>query len=362
MTIYNEDYPNDLSSADGLKDDILYFEWLYNQLENSKTKLWILGLSPYESKWNNFIVEKYNRLAIKPDKILLNSLPENYTAESWNNVIDRLLEFGHSTSQIMAIYGNFISPISRIPHLPDYRFLNRYQFYKNINYTDIFNRKHKFVSLAGMPRPNRIVFTKELLIRNLQQHGIITCGSLKDHRDKAGILYDYFDLGEYRSKFPVIYDTEYPGHTADDIHPPFLDAIYNVVVESAFEDYLNLKKHPELSFFILIGTDPIMSEKTTKAFGSYQIPVFVASKGYVAEIRKLGFDVFDDVVDHSYDSIDDPHQRMIVIANEVERLVNTNLPNNNLKNRLIRNHDIMEELYFKQKQRISLEILKWFNQ
>lgn len=362
MTIYNDDYPYDISSADGLKDDLLHFEWLYTQLEKSKTKLWIVGLSPYESKWNDFIVEKYNKLSVKPDKILLNTTPENYTAEAWNGVIDILVNLGYSHSQLLGIYSNFISPISTIPCLPEYKFLNRYQLYEKIEYTDIFSRKNKFVSLSGMPRPNRIIFTKELLIRNLQQHGIITCGSLKDYKDRAVNLYDFLDLGEYRSKFPIVYDTEYPGYTADEVHKPFLDAAYHVVVESAFEDYMNLKKHPEFSFFMLIGPDPLMSEKTTKALGSYQIPLFVASKGFVSEIRKLGFDVFDDIVNHDYDNIDDPYQRMVFVANEVERLVNISLPNNNLKDRLIKNHNIMRDLYFKQKQYISLEILKWFKQ
>jgi hypothetical protein len=215
-----------------------------------------------------------------------------------------------------------------------------------------------------MPRPNRIIFTKELLIRNLQKHGIITCGSLNrsDVKVRVDQLYDFLDLGEYRSCFPIIYDTEYLGTSADNIHLPFLDAVYNVVVESAFEDYLNLKKHPDLSYFMLVGPDPLMSEKTTKAFGSYQIPVFVASKGYVSGIRSLGFDVFDDIVDHSYDNIVDPYQRMVFVANEIERLVNIKLPDNNLKARLIKNHNMIKDLYFEQKQQISIEILKWFNQ
>ena len=364
MTIYNDDYEFDLSSADKIKDDLLHYQWLYTRLETSKTKLWILGLSFYEARWSEFIVEKYNQLSVKPDKILLNSLPENYSAESWKGVIDILLGFGYKESQLLGIYGSFVSPITDIPCIPEYRFLNRYQLYEKINYTDVFTRTHKFVALSGMPRPNRVMFTKELLMRNLRSHGIITCGSLSDAhiKDKTLALYDFLDLGEYRSQFPVIYDTEFPGYNSEKIHTPFLDAVYNVVEESGFEDYLNLKNHPELSFFMLVGSDSFLTEKTTKCFGFYQIPVFVAPRGYVAEIRKLGFDVFDDIVDHSYDDIEDPHQRMVSVADEVKRLVDNKLPDNNLKNRLIGNHDIMKELYFKQKQRVSLEILKWFNQ
>lgn len=364
MTIYNDDFLTDMSSAEGLKDDILYFQWLYTRLANSNTKLWIVGLPAYEAEWNNFIVEKYKQLPVKPDKIILNTMPEPFTAESWNCVIDALLGIGYTRSQLLAIYGSFVRPNIDITCLADHRYLNRYKPYEVIDYTDIFSRTHKFVALSGMPRPNRVMFTKELLMRNLKDHGIITCGSLGDSfiKDRAVGLYDFLDLGEYRSQFPVIYDSEFPSYNAEKLHFPFLDAVYNVVEESGFEDYLNLRKHPEFSFFMLAGSEPFMSEKTTKAFGFYQIPVFVAAKGYVNEMRKLGFDVFDDIVNHDYDNITDPHQRMVVIADEVQRLVNTDLPDNNLKLRLVNNYNLIKDLYFKQKQKNSLEILKWFNQ
>ena len=365
MTIYKDDHLVNSSFENNLKDDILYFQWLYTRLESSKTNLWIIGLRPhpYEDTWSEFVVEKYNQLSVKPDKILLNIPPDNYSTKAWDNLIDTLIGLGYDNSQLMGIYSSFTSPIPKIPCLADYKFLNRYLVYEKINYTDIFSRKYKFVSLAGMARPNRIMFTKELLMRNLQDHGIITCGSLGESyiKERSNTLYDFLDLGNYRSQFPIIHDSEFADSDSDKIHTPFLDAVYNVVQESAFEDYLNLKDHPEFFVFISAGSLPLMTEKTTKAFGSYQIPVFVASKGYVAEIRKLGFDVFDDIVDHSYDSINDPQQRMIFIANEVERLVNIKLPDN-IKNRLINNYSLIKELYFKEKQRVSLEILKWFNQ
>ena len=366
MTIYNNDFTHDIVIGKQLnvKDSIIYFEWLHRQLENSKKILWIIGLPSYPDLWNKTVTEKFNQLPSRPDKILLNSSSDNYSIEMWNGLIDILLDLGYDKSQLLGIYSNCISPISTIPCLAEFKLLNRYQFYENTSYTDIFSRKYKFLSLSGMPRPHKVVFTKELLIRNLQDRGIITCGSISGDyiKDKANILYDFLNLGEYKSQFPIIHDTEYSAVTDNEVYSPFLDARYNVVVESAFEDYMNLKEHPDLSFFMFVGPEAFVTEKTTKAFGFYQIPVFVSVKGYVEEVRKLGFDVFDDIVDHSYDKIDDPYQRMVSVANEVERLVNIDLPDYNLKDRLIKNHDIMKELYFKQKQHVSLEILKWFNQ
>jgi hypothetical protein len=53
-----------------------------------------------------------------------------------------------------------------------------------------------------------------------------------------------------------------------------------------------------------------ITEKTFKSFASLQIPIWFAVPGLVDQVRKLGFDVFDDIVDHSYDSIQNQDQRM----------------------------------------------------
>jgi hypothetical protein len=49
---------------------------------------------------------------------------------------------------------------------------------------------------------------------------------------------------------------------------------------------------------------PIASEKTFKPFVAQQVPIFLGYAGIATCIRNLGFDVFDDIIDHSaYDSI-----------------------------------------------------------
>lgn len=52
--------------------------------------------------------------------------------------------------------------------------------------------------------------------------------------------------------------------------------------------------------------DPVpglFSEKTLHALFAQQIPIVIGSQGLVSSIRAHGFDVFDDVVDTSYDSL-----------------------------------------------------------
>ena len=47
----------------------------------------------------------------------------------------------------------------------------------------------------------------------------------------------------------------------------------------------------------------IITEKTQMAFAAQQIPLVIGYRGIVAHCRRQGFDMFDDVVDNSYDDL-----------------------------------------------------------
>ncbi len=64
-----------------------------------------------------------------------------------------------------------------------------------------------------------------------------------------------------------------------------------------------------------------LSEKTFKPFFFHQFPLYVASANH-AKITKdvYGFDLFEDVVDHSYDSESDDRKRLFKLFEEIKRL------------------------------------------
>jgi len=47
----------------------------------------------------------------------------------------------------------------------------------------------------------------------------------------------------------------------------------------------------------------IISEKSLMAFASLQLPIFISHKGIIQDVKKYGFDTFDDILDNSYDSL-----------------------------------------------------------
>jgi len=94
----------------------------------------------------------------------------------------------------------------------------------------------------------------------------------------------------------------------DQTNSMFKTCMFNIVAESGSQSDVGVWR----SHFI--------SEKTFKAFGLRQIPIWFAVPGLVAEVRKLGFDVFDDIVTHSYDNITDEDQRLHAVLKEIHRL------------------------------------------
>lgn len=64
-----------------------------------------------------------------------------------------------------------------------------------------------------------------------------------------------------------------------------------------------------------------ITEKSYKAFAWHQIPIFVTVSGHAAALRRFGFDLFDDIIDHSYDSMKNPHMRRIKIMSIVSKFL-----------------------------------------
>lgn len=61
---------------------------------------------------------------------------------------------------------------------------------------------------------------------------------------------------------------------------------FNIVTETLYNEYPGL-----------------YSEKTLLAFLAHQIPIVISTPRLVEKLREMGFDMFDDIVDHSYDTM-----------------------------------------------------------
>jgi hypothetical protein len=162
---------------------------------------------------------------------------------------------------------------------------------------------HKcFISLARRPSHGRAQMTRMLLDRLGQDQGLLSFGSagfVDD--DLRGIMQPYV--------IPRLLD-DIVSYDRQHRPPPmtFLGCLVNLVNETIDECDID-------------GRDSIfITEKTFKCFAWRQIPIWNARPGIVNSVRRLGFDVFDDVFDqHGYDSIADNHARRCQVTDILQQ-------------------------------------------
>lgn len=135
---------------------------------------------------------------------------------------------------------------------------------------------------------------------------------------------------------------------------------FEIYDESFCNSYINFITETTVS-----NTVTFISEKTFKAFRSGQLPIWLGSPNTVKYIRDLGFDVFDDIINHSYDQEPNWHTRIDIIHQEIDRLINLDLDlvwketiNRRLKNR---QWLLSEELLHKATAHIDEHIFKRSN-
>ena len=83
--------------------------------------------------------------------------------------------------------------------------------------------------------------------------------------------------------------------------------------QTSFLEFVTETSYNEQSFNV--------TEKFSHTIFGYNIPIFVSSPGYVDFIRSMGFDVFDDIVDHSYDEVPDKIERLNKLVNDNIELI-----------------------------------------
>ena len=140
-----------------------------------------------------------------------------------------------------------------------------------------------------------------------------------------------------KSIYEIDCQVDYPPHKIDTeasySNYAYKNSYINIVTETNFEK-----------------NDIILtSEKSFIPLFFSQIPIIMASANHIKKMKdRYGFDFFDDIVNHSYDSEMDPNKRFKMIIDEILRLNNkkeeiVNFFKNN-KSRFDRNVQIFEEM------------------
>jgi hypothetical protein len=174
--------------------------------------------------------------------------------------------------------------------------------------------KH-FLSLSRFLRSHRIAASVEVLDRGLDKLGVmsIASGHASLNQYELNMIPD-----RYKNCIPMyvdgVIDKDFPQQhsaTVDSMNTAFV----NVVHETSFDYNFNYNGH-----YRVVWNATTYTEKTIKPFAWGQIPIFIATQDHDKYLRELGFDLFDDIIDQSYNQETDPMLRIKRAIDELEKI------------------------------------------
>jgi len=187
--------------------------------------------------------------------------------------------------------------------------------------------KFKAICKNRLTRPHRIEIVKRINDLNLQHDINYSFGIVPHHG--TGLNFTLLGLTRVINKTARIWNHDVNELTA---------WVIRHGEKHLFHEYVNLAEnqartvtdellnaHLDSYFEMIVETNYtehtiFHSEKTFKSISWLQPFVMFAERYSVQALREMGYDVFDDFIDHSYDSIADPIERMTATFLEVTRL------------------------------------------
>ena len=219
-----------------------------------------------------------------------------------------------------------------------------------------FDSQRTYINLNRNVRSHRVVILSYLFGQGYDSTGVITYlknpwGMPEEFLKSVGWEFDTprhnslrktilqgFDRLPINGDDYAIYTNYGQGHTDNAsnfdlrLRNMYRDSFVEIVSETSF-----------------VSPSYILSEKTAHAFYGCNFPIILSGCGIVAHLREIGLDVFDDVVDHSYDLIENPFDRIVAAIESNRRLlVDTDYAKQSWKtcrSRFERNVEVIREIY-----------------
>lgn len=180
------------------------------------------------------------------------------------------------------------------------------------------NSDRWFVSLNRNARFHRVAMVSMLYAMNLDQYGYITFLDYKffrhdDFLDHVGWVFspEHTEARKmFIDGFPVMKSIYGVNHNA-------YDEVYGEATNHNVDNFnLKLREIYRNCFIEIVSETTVaepaflLTEKTLNSIYGCNFPIIISGQGAVKLLREMGMDVFDDIIDHSYDEINDPILRM----------------------------------------------------
>ena len=222
------------------------------------------------------------------------------------------------------------------------------------------NLSNNWVLLNSQPRPHRDIITCYLLSKEYRKNGLISDSYLNNRRLDMSTIPNLF-----QSDILLGYDNFKSGTCTKASIPPYTGNIftnYHLILISIYA-HTSLEIVTGSLFFEPV---PFIGEKEIQVIYAQNFPIFINGPGVVKELSNFfTLDLFNDIIDHSYDTIQDPFARITHAVDTNEHLLNgsTNLKELWFDNkaRFTENCNKMDDMLYKksyQKRANELKILK----
>lgn len=204
-------------------------------------------------------------------------------------------------TEIFVIYNTVLNSVPTYDHRVDIDYMSAHlDFTSRIILDPKLDIDKKFLCLIRRPSPSRAKIAANLE-NNPNVRLSFGTGSQSEELEKFKPM--------FVSTLPILIDGATPGleqHTHLD--PVFYKSLFNIIVETSSQEDVGS------------WTSIFITEKTFKAFAFRQIPIWFAVPGLVKKVKELGFDIFEDIIDHSYDSIQDEQTRHLTVLEQINQL------------------------------------------
>lgn len=207
---------------------------------------------------------------------------------------------------------------------------------------------YTFLSLNRNKRAHRAMLLSLIHGLNIEKSGLVSCM----FRDKTKDLFEYTQWNTTDNKFytdgwnklknsnillndnPEIYSNFNNDNVSN-----FKNKLSNYYRET-FVEIISETSYTEQCYNI--------TEKTLNSIYGCSFPILLCSKGSVNFLRSMGLDMFDDIIDHSYDEIADPLIRLETAITKNQELLTNNQKTKQLW--LDNKHRFQNNIDFSQKQ------------
>jgi len=229
--------------------------------------------------------------------------------------------------------------------------------------------ENSFMSLNNSCRNHRVLLLSKLIKRKFD---LTNCSFLMTTASDSGYVFteflfkesvkrllddslisyeDSLELLNFKLPKHIDFNFKKIGYISNEINEKIYKSILNLVTENLFGI-----SHGDITEDNIVT----FTEKVMKPFQVRQIPLFIGLPNLQKTLREIGFDLFDDLIDNSFENEKNHGKRMDMILDEVNRLLFLDLIEykNENKERFEKNYNLLLELANQGKELIEKFLLE----